>query len=390
LNYILGRSNTWDGTTSTVNAMPTSNWNTAYTWVNNNSNNASSVFNTTGNWNTAYTWVNANSSGVASVLSNTGLWNTVSGVSNIATFASNGVVSINGNTNTYQTAYNIAVSNNTWLSNNTNNIQNATNDTLQTVLTRNNTAATSIFLTNSDNVIAIGATNQTSAKLYVKGDNGTLTNAPLVLIEGSVGRNNDFLQITGSGGSTTNFRVAKDGSWYQGTSIIQSNNLLYSGGNVVITNISAYSAFTSSKFKSNIGNVNITTATGAAIIPMTNNIYISSSGVYSNAQSRWYPKQTNVMVRISGGNNYATLASGDFLVLSIYKNGTNIGDVAENNPRMNSGTSDVYPHWEMIDFPTSTNDYYELWTGSRNALGASRTTINAGSNNWWTGETLLK
>ena len=70
LNYLLSRSNTWDGTSSTVSAMPTQNWNTAYSYVNSNSNGLDYVLSTTGNWNTAYNWVTGNSNKVSNATTN--------------------------------------------------------------------------------------------------------------------------------------------------------------------------------------------------------------------------------------------------------------------------------------------------------------------------------
>lgn len=82
--------------------------------------------------------------------------------------------------------------------------------TLQSVLNAGNTSTNSIYLANTgvgDASVNIGTNSGSYAKLYVKGVSGLMTTNPLVLIEGSVGRSNDYLRITGNSGSATNFRV---------------------------------------------------------------------------------------------------------------------------------------------------------------------------------------
>ena len=75
----------------------------------------------------------------------------------------------------------------------------------------------SVWLTNVTAGLAIG-TNTNVGKLTVTGDASTMTNSPLVYIQGSPSRNQDFITVAGSGGATTNFGINLSGVLY-GTSI---------------------------------------------------------------------------------------------------------------------------------------------------------------------------
>jgi len=110
-----------------------------------------------------------------------------------------------------------------------------------------------LHLTNSASVMSVGATNNSLAKVYIKGNNGSLSNMPLLLIEGSTGRNNDFIQITGNAGAITNFRVMKDGTTV--TSNLTVNGILnipnYSFSSNLIMTASASSNFTVTLLRNN-------------------------------------------------------------------------------------------------------------------------------------------
>ena len=114
-NWINSNSNS---ITSVFNT--TDNWNTAYSWVNANSNTFNNL--PTNNWNNAYSWVNANSNqfSINTLLLQNGTdnWNNayswVNNNSNNIVQSTNKVWDINNNTNNYQIAY-------SWVNNNSNN-----------------------------------------------------------------------------------------------------------------------------------------------------------------------------------------------------------------------------------------------------------------------------
>lgn len=378
--------------------------------IDSSTNRILNIENQTSTWNTAAinatnAWVNR----VSGLEGRTSVWNTSSTVSIDAT---NRILSIENRTSTWNTASinatnaqaiaNIALTNlnatiisstnGLWIS--TTNLVTGTSNalrsaisantnTLEQVLLTGSQSSQNIFLTNATSVVAIGSTSQTSAKLYVKGNNGSLTNSPLVIIEGSVGRNTDFFQINGNSGSITNFRVAKDGSWYQDGTIVLSNKLLYSGGNLVLTNVTGTGS-SSIRFKANIGNANITYPTGPTIVPYTNIVLAASGGsIYSNGTNvcQWWPKATSGIVKFFGSWDAAT-ANGVSYIFQIYKNGVLYATVIR-LPGNNWSLGQMGWTWTFIDTATpSVNDYWQIY----NTFSTQEASITAGTNNWIYGE----
>jgi hypothetical protein len=71
-----------------------------------------------------------------------------------------------------------------------------------------------MHLTSATSTLEVGTNtfNNAVGKIVAIGDNGALTNMPLVYLQGSVNRNNDYINIKSAGGSTVLFRVDKFGN----------------------------------------------------------------------------------------------------------------------------------------------------------------------------------
>ena len=197
---------------------------------------------------------------------------------------------------------------------------------LQSVLSVGNMATTSIFLTNSANVMVIGATNTTFAKFYVKGDNGILTNVPLVVIEGSTGRNNDFLQINGQGGTVTNLRVDMFGN-------------LTVAGNVTASNITAMSITQATVTAVQITNsLAVSGIRGPNILmtDTTNNLTIDIGAPYGYASSAYQCYSATGTVSLVLSTNWATTYKSSMVNVSVSFAGAT-GIILPTNIKTNAG-----------------------------------------------------
>ena len=227
-----------------------------------------------------------------------------------------------------------------------------------TIALTNWTYANSVAMTNyvaSDN---ISRTN------YVAANNIAMTNYQGALNSYSNALNNSDIAINSI---ATNAQTQATVAFNYVTA--NSNKI-----NTVITPI---------RFKANIGNANITYASAGnpTLLPMTNVVLAASDGsIYSNTVSQWWPKATNGIVKLSGGFG-TTIANNIQIRLDIYKNGSLLTTVLDHD--YGSGNVNIVNTWHYIDTTTPTvNDYYQLYY----TVGNNRTSVNAGTNNWWFGE----
>jgi hypothetical protein len=142
---------------------------------------------------------------------------------------------------------------------------------------------------------------------------------------------------------------------------------------------------TAKRFKANIGNANITYATGPAVIPYTNVVLAASGGsIYSNGLTvcQWWPKATNGVVKLNGSWNAASANSATYKI-HVYKNGVLYADVYSWLCVINLGNNSMGSTWSFIDTATPTlNDYYQI----ENTFNSTRASLGTGTNNWWYGE----
>ena len=138
------------------------------------------------------------------------------------------------------------------------------------------------------------------------------------------------------------------------------------------------------RFKANIGNANISLSSSGnpSLLNMTNTVLASTGGsIYSNTVAQWWPKATNGIVTLRGGFS-CTVASNIRINLDIHKNGSLLTTVIDHDFSTGAGNQNDTYTWGYVDTTTpTTNDYYELFY----TVGNTRTTVGAGTNNWWYG-----
>ena len=375
------------GSTNIV-GLYTSNWDTAYAWVNGNSNGVAYVLSRTNAWDATTALQQANSNGVAYVLGRTSSWDTayswVNANSNNIVSSTNKVWDIAGNTNNYQTAY-------SWVNGNSNAVQNGTgnwNIAYSWVNANSNKdsyvwSRTNTWDSTTSIVNAMPTGNWNTAYSWVNGN----SNGVAYLVSRSnvwdtaynwVNSNSNAIQ-----NGTGNWNIAY--TWVNANSnnIVSSTNKVWDVAGNTNNYQYAYNHATTipSRVKAGLG-TNVTFASGVLVkFPMTNVLYTSGVGIYSNSLSRWYPNTTNKVLEFMGGVDFLTVQANNITTLYLFKNGTNHTTLGAFRSPNNAAPYTVT--WNYIDtLNTSTQDYYEIFvTNSANAV----TTDGVHSNNWWFG-----